>query len=323
MSVYYGGLAIGGWIEGYSLSFPVLPLAYYPRILFCVSFLSKGLVLFLILLFQAAVVLFFKKKKSFYFFLAGLSLLPFLVFSFFWRELNLPLWTKHVEIARALSKTLCIDDYEKKIEEELIRIKKEKKDLDAIFMPESTFPFPINNYPFVVDLWSYNALTKNTKLVLGTHRKEGSSYLNCVCVLHQGRITKIYDKKEHLLLTEKFPRMPLLKILFKDTFLKSSYPFISGSKKKNIFFLKEQPVEFFLCSEFFVPRYFSDVQSDCKTIVCFVNDGWFSCNYIVTAMLLCARMHALENNKNVLYVSHKHGCFIGKDGLVGHDFFQT
>ncbi len=63
---------------------------------------------------------------------------------------------------------------------------------ELFILPESTFPFPLNEHLYALSMWF--AHEPNAHIVIGSHYVEHQKLYNCAYVLHQGRIIHRYVK---------------------------------------------------------------------------------------------------------------------------------
>ncbi|MFA6535163.1 MAG: hypothetical protein WCS92_02835 [Candidatus Babeliales bacterium] len=208
-----------------------------------------------------------------------------------------------------------------------------------IFAPESSFPFPLNTHPGVIELWS-NVLPDNAHLLIGTQYKLNEKICQAVCWLNKCRINNFYVKKHCVPFVEKIPHFYKKLKPIQDVFLSRVFPEgvaqFSRAKKlrqqnyfefncldslhKNIhdkiIFIPQ------ICSElFFVSSYklFFDiaranscgskdnqqvVQSQHAYIIFFVNDSWFL-NYFKKIMQDSVRLKSVLSGVPLIYIGHK------------------
>jgi len=211
-----------------------------------------------------------------------------------------------------------------------------------IFSPESSFPFPLNTHPDVVELWS-NVLPDNAHLFIGTQYRLNGKICQAVCWLNMRRIKNFYVKRHCVPFVEKIPRFYKKLKTIQDVFLSRVFPEgvsqfsrVKKFKQQNYFefncstsrdlhasHVLHNEITFIpqICSEmFFVSKYktFSDiamansvdgqdrqqaVQPHSPYIIFFVNDSWFV-GYFKEIMQDGARLKALLSGIPLIYVGH-------------------
>ncbi len=195
-----------------------------------------------------------------------------------------------------------------------------------IFAPESSFPFPLNTYPRVMEMWS-NVLPDNAHLLIGTQYKLNGKICQAVCWLNKCRIRKFYVKKHCVPFVEKIPHLykrlkPIRDVFLSDVFPEGVAQFsrLKKLKQQNYFefdgFKSSNDKIIFIpqiCSElFFVSNYklFSEIvtcytkHNDFAFVTFFVNDSWFL-NYFKKIMQDSARLKSILSGVPLIYVGHK------------------
>ena len=306
MGIFYCGLLFTGSCEGYPFSFPLLVLAYAKIGL--LSVLGKGVLLLSLLGFQITVA---KSLRSFSTTNVGMALLCLIPFLIPHKACHyLSFMNDRIGFIRP---DVSQNPYQQllNIRRELEKLNQKEPNLHMLVAPESTFPFMVNECSFFVPLLQEGMFPDQT-FIFGAHRREEGHCYNCLCLLHQGRITQIYDKKHLMILTEKVPQIPFFSDFLSSFFLSHSYSFEPGDPKgQNCMLIAGKPITVFMCSEFFIPLNFMQPCAKTDIVACFVNDSWFRCRYMKKLLWLYAHLYAVEHQKCVLYVSHEYGDVIG------------
>ncbi len=187
----------------------------------------------------------------------------------------------------------------------------ERPGITHIILPESSYPFPLHEHaPALALLWVDTGAT----IIIGAQRVEQGRLLNTLFIVSQQCISDYYDKK--LL-------MPFTEFLYypwractgaKNLFLKESMEFYPQEAKSFIFKLGDtcsmQPL---LCSELFLS---GNPPLRATTLLCGINDSWFSMAIQRRWMFLYARYKAIEWSTDMLYIGHYHGAWISKQGHI-------
>ncbi len=309
--------SVFGFYEGDQLRFLLLPLAIRPHWLFVGRHFTRFGGLLILLLFSASCACFLTryKKKVFLLF----ALLCFLPFAAGWL-----FKTAENKKSEFLSTIACIiPSIEQKdpwlVHEhicDLLRICAQNKSIQCIFFPESSFQFPLHDWSRYIGSW-YDCLGKNDMyIVLGSHRQNRQKLFNTLYVLHNRRIINHYDKIHTMFFTE---RMPIYWSYFKEIknlFLKNKSPFCQGKKKRAPLFLPFYTSLYpYMCSDlFFEPITTTSVTTDKGTLLCLVNDSWFSVSYIPQLMFLHAMCKSLYEKRDIFYVSYTKNEYISYHG---------
>lgn len=197
------------------------------------------------------------------------------------------------------------------INEQLRRAVRLFPQAQCFLFPESTFPFSLDLYEDIRQLWSENALfnAQEITVVMASHHSYGHDRKNTLFCLNGCRIIQTYDKNTYLPFAEHMP-WPWNKSSFFSEFL---------LKDKKVFHKVDScgdPIRLtpdfvacpYMCSDLFFnyPRVDDHVQA----IVWLVNDSWFTCAYYRHLMLLFAKLQATVYKRPILYIAHEFGVYI-------------
>lgn len=154
-----------------------------------------------------------------------------------------------------------------------------------ILAPESSFPFKINQFPEIVELWS-SKMQPGQFFALGTYRTEGEKIFQTTCFISQNGIINFFDKKR---LTP---------------FAESKYT-QSASKTPNKAILDENlTVVPLICFEFFIDSSSVETAQNQNEIpIIFANDSWFP-RYFKTILHNQAKLASAWYGKELFYLSH-------------------
>ena len=295
-------LWIFGVREGTLFSFPLLPLAIYPRWLALLPVLDKYLLLLFFILMQGFLSLFLLYLNKRYLIVCFLFVLPYI---YGWllplKKQEKPSWLSQIGFLNPPHFKYPYDCAENLMQQ--IQTLGENPTIQIIIGPESTFPFSLNTYKKCFALLTENGLVEQ-QLLFGAHRKEYNRLYNSLYWLGQGRIIQVYDKTHLTPFTEKTPNIWKKFELTKKLFLHKMETFWPGSPKNQLITIENNTFFPMICSELF----FIEVcpPTDQKTILLvLVNDRWFSCAYLNRLMALVAHFKVLEWERRMLYVSHE------------------
>ncbi|MGC2310593.1 MAG: hypothetical protein WA432_03170 [Candidatus Babeliaceae bacterium] len=188
--------------------------------------------------------------------------------------------------------------------------------LKTIIMPESTFPFSINKYPFFAACF-VPFLKDDQRLLVGAYRSEGEYvYNSCYCIGADG-VHALYDKQHRMFFLERIPTWFNYR-LFKSWFLKDSFYFQKAEITKNVCWGKSMPFKLLICSDIF----FNRLVSYADPVICLVNDAWFKGTAIPELLYRRALMQAIISQNDLVYVSYTRALFIDRKGgifpLIGY-----
>lgn len=292
---------------GYSFGLPTLLLAHSPKTLVLLPTFGTNIFLLITLASggMAALALYERSYCKLLFALA--VLVPFGV-GFVWqppaekpKALNL---FGYITPISSPSPYECAVDINEKITELLIR----HPSVQYVVMPESAYPFYLNEDRQALELWRTNALRNNACLLLGSYRNEKTSQgHNSFYHIQEGRIISFYDKRLQFPFIEYHPWNHCEKI--KELFLKNKKEFTCSKRTAHPFILSDTlSVMPMLCSDLFFDLPLST--NNKWPIVCAVNDNWFSILYMRKLMLLFAVYKSIETSHDIIYVSYSHGVWL-------------
>lgn len=306
-----------GILSGYPLIWPLVPLAYYPGLLsLCFLFKEEGLLFFLIC-FSALCARGLCKKQYGNFLAAALCLMPFLAGLYFQKNVStIPCSLSSVGYARPPLKS-CLHplDAAQEIVRALEQCLKTKPEAQIIFMPESTYQFPLNECTDMIDLWSDNVLPEDVCLCLGSHKKEKGFLYNCFYAIKDRRIIYHYVKKKCVpfveYLSPYWSTISFTKTLFlgkKDGF----FPGNGNQPDQNALFFNNIYLMPSICSEFFLN---GSLRKQEAITLCIANDSWFN-SYMRRLFCLYAQYRAQCEKQPLFYISHYYGLLIKSDGKM-------
>lgn len=181
------------------------------------------------------------------------------------------------------------------------KISNNKPAVKVIITPESAFPFPLNNYPEFIALWSEYPGFECIHFLIGAHRQEGKKLFNTLYYIHQGRIIQYYDKKTTLLIAEELPTNKFW-LWTQKIFLADKHQVHGSINARKAITIDGLPKLLpYICSDLFFC--YKNPKMDDAVILCTVNDGWFSMNYMKELLQLYVRLAAINLNKQILYIN--------------------
>lgn len=292
----YGSLFVCGVVEGYSFFNPLLPLAEFPELVWCVGYLGFTGSLICLILFQLFSVLFCVKKEKQCLLFAVISIAPFLLGFVFYK----PLRVQSSGISFVKPWWCCVQSKDPmfagyRMVHDITRAVYDHKDVRVVLMPESTFGWNVYEYESFIPLWCECA--EHIPIVFGGQRKIGNFVRNSCFVIQEGKIVYVYDKIHLMPLVERIPRfLQVLGIgeLFTVSENVFSYP---EGKQDDVVELDGQRYQLFLCSELF----FEAKRVKGLPILFLANDTWFCCAYAQELMELFLQYVSARYQVPVLY----------------------
>lgn len=170
----------------------------------------------------------------------------------------------------------------------------------VFILPESTFPFPLNKYAYVYEMWSKAASKKY--VIVGSHfveqEEEGKERLyNSVYVLYNGQVLYRYDKKKLLPFFEEH----WLGCVRNSPFLENKCAFVPASsfQQGGCFIPPLGNCAFCVCSELLWDMPLK------KQVIAVVHDGYYRFTYFSGLFKAFAYFQALEKQSDLFYCGWK------------------
>ena len=189
-------------------------------------------------------------------------------------------------------------------------------------LPESSFPFAVNEYPYVTYMWQKNILQSEDQLIVcGAHFRERDVLFNSFFVINKCRITQRYDKLHLVPLFEYLPKFTLIQPVIKNLFFHKKELF-SQRKNESVQIISIDKMTFIpvLCSEIFWNDYSDFLQKlnrdDSISFICLLRDDHFGLFPFYKLMLLAARFRAIHEKRKILYCSFLLAYLIENNGKL-------
>lgn len=148
-----------------------------------------------------------------------------------------------------------------------------KKGCCMILLPESTFPYNLEEYSDFLPIWC--DCHEDIHIIIGSHLHEGEKVYNCAYHIHNGKIVEKYRKKHLVPFFESIPRVFIGKIgeIFTQKNKTFSYPSLNNN---DIFLINGEKYQLFICSELYQSA--KPVQEGIPVL--FIgNSSWFMAKY--------------------------------------------
>lgn len=302
----------GQW-EGNQLNHCTVPLAMRPQWLYWLPLFGKEGYLLLIVTGVIAFILLFHTFYRTHAFLVLVCCWGLLAYGWIMKStLPAPSWLSVLGCA----KIVCPDDDPWGAAEQIMQVLEgahgQHPEVTCLIMPESSFKFPLNDFIRVISLWQGDEKSSLKTLIIGSHRRDGTTMLfNTLYHLEEGAIKTYYDKRHTLFFTERIPRAWELLPGAKDLFLKDLCTFASSKDVQRPLLLKDiGRVIPLICSDLFFGSH-----GDAHAIyLCIINDNWFRSIYIPRLMFLHAKATALLTQSSFIYVGYRYSFFIDSGG---------
>ena len=278
---------ITGRLQGYGLALPFVPVMEYSAFLLCLPVIRWWGMLIVVLMFHLAIA----HKK---WWLITLGLL------FFGGSYWYALWHKQEEreiknIVKITGGFASYTPYERAHEicEKLLEGKQKNPQAVVFVLPESAFPYPLNEHTYALEMWSSNGNLHEKYLIIGTHYacRECRQLHNSACVIYQGRVIYRYDKCGMLPFFEEE-----IFDIWLSPFLRDKKEMRAGCKQESIFVIPEVgPIKFYICSELLW-----NLPTD-KKVIGLVHDGHYRYAYFPRLFKCYGYMRALEGKSELIY----------------------
>ena len=177
-----------------------------------------------------------------------------------------------------------------------------------LLLPESTYPFALNNpaHVFFLEMLTYSL--DDVFLLIGAHKRADGALTNCLYCIHDGRIMHDYDKKNLV------PFFEYCAPIWNNTycnklFLNNKKEFSTSNKRgEAYFFIDNMKLYPYMCSEFFFEKHFSPH----TIVVALINDSWFCHGYFKKLLELLAIYRAIQYELTIFYCSYSTGEIVDK-----------
>lgn len=302
---------------GYPFAWPLLPLAHDARWLAMLPyFREEGLLLssFLAQYFCVAALI---DRRSFFLFLSCVCMVPFVwgwVMPKTAREI--PAYAAQVCCANIAP---CITPYAldraQEINDALVQAQHKNPSARYVLMPESVYPWALNNDADIVQLWADNALAHGTTLIIGAYYDDHAHGCkqNGLYVITSDGIQQFYAKRVLVPFIEYMPWpwrcFPWCRALF----LNGSKGFVPGCDSSLICLGNDFFCIPLVCSDLFLGSIESNQHAP---LLCLANDSWFQEPSLQIRMFLFATSQAILAGRDMVYVSYTQGSWIGGSGRV-------
>lgn len=302
---------IFGRIQGYPLSFPLIPLAQYPQTLYALPHIHPQVLLLMLIIgsWCCAALLYGSRGLIVWVGVLG-GYAPFSV-GLMMGQCENPmnyanvgyvspqgLSTAAVEraggLARRCNELLC-----------------KQQGITHIVMPESTLPLPLNEDSEIFQAFAGNIEHNEVILLIGSQKKEDNMHFNCCFMLRHSLIIQRYDKQLLLPFTEYLPNIWSNFDVFKRIFLHDK-KIMNVSRKEGRFLAGFCPL---ICSDYYLDWY-DERQETAVPLLLMVNENWFNDASLKHLMYLAARYGAIARRQDIIYVGHTKACAIAKTGQV-------
>ena len=271
--VITSSLFMCGVIEGYTFLNPFVPLAYYPKLLFCLRYVGLWGALFLLFLFQMFLAIYLKYCRYRHLYMSVLCMVPFLMGLLFYKDLQiqnsnicvLPAWW--LQDSRGREPNFV--GY-RMVKDIAITVNNDCN-VRAIVYPESTFGWNVYEYKKFILMMCECA--ESIDIIFGGQRKVDSELRNCCFIVNNGKIVFEYDKQHLMPFVE---RVSCYFGYFSEMFTSKEDVFGYGNlEQDDVLCIGDKSYQLFICSELFLNA--KAVKG--LPILFLYNDIWFCCDY--------------------------------------------
>ena len=298
----YCSLAIFGCFEGYFLLNPLLPLASFfwwlAPIFYCGTITYWVFIVMINLLLAEYLV----TEKRIYFFVAlGFVLFP--LFVTYPEEKNTFDCSHYAYVQPTwIGKNIGASELFWMIEKKLTAVAQQYPATLCVILPESSFPYPIEDFYDQLVCWS-SLFLPETIIVLGCHTCKNKELYNAVVVIRDGRIIQTYCKRHLVPLVERIPKvfgMHLFEDVFTDRDHVFSYPEYQDDEHLAGLTIR-------ICSEFFCDP--SGLQAD-QPLMVIANDSWFYYGTTLQLVYQSVCLFYAKYRKPIVYAGSYNSCVL-------------
>lgn len=311
-------LVFGHW-QGDLLTFPLVPLATFCPLLTALPFFTAPGLLLILLLFNCLSALLVVERS----FLVGsgllLSLLPF-VGGYFCAPVkeSTPAWLHEISYISPQGIT-CTNalDAAQEIAERALAIMGKRPYTRLVVMPESSYPWALNERPEIVALWANTVFFDRTLLCIGAHKKAAGKNFNALFFISSAGIIMDYVKRNLVPVAEEIPWWAKNIRNLKELFFKNGEGFCPREHSAHFIDTGGFLFKPLLCSEVFLGRCMEQLSCNATYMAC-MNDNIMpgkSGLFIKKLMQLLAVYRAIEYQTPILYVGHGEAFYIHRNGL--------
>lgn len=310
--LYYVALLPLGQFHGIPLFNPLVPLAECPVLVYAASYIGvMGLTMVLIGL-QACIAYGIVSRT--YPIVLGIFIVPFVV-GFFVPSTSVPTLTNVGYLKPTGGNHSFPCDVAGDVAQRMKELCKRYPQVKFIVLPEGAFRFPLHKVPAAVELLAQES--GDIELIFGSHRTWQGNYYNCMYRLYKGILQHLYDKELCVPFAEYVPapwaRMPFLSQLFLDGY-KSLTPSSKRAEVCSCAHLKMIPQ---ICYDLYFRPFEPGGQAALDIpILLLTNDGWYPV-YLQHLLFLLARLRAIAWGRDIWYIAHTGGWWLGKCGRIG------
>jgi len=291
---------IFGSNSGYVLTHPLLPLINWNLLNF-LPIIGIWLLTLILIIFSMLLTLLLINKKMTLFLFSLICFFPFFACIFIYKEKIIDkIDSNEIGFIDNSDNSNNPYDIANNIKSKILQLVKQKPNIKIILLPESAFPFALNEFEEIINWWFYELKDKKIHILLGSHRKEKGKTFNTSYHLFDSRIINYYDKTNLIFFSEYLPDSWKI-IGLSKLFLNNSKEFCPGKERNTIFEIGNLKIQPCICSDLFLQK---KLFKEFDFILFFMNINWFSINYIKRLLYLFIKFKELELNKLIIYVDN-------------------
>ena len=317
----YGLLWISGKWIGYPLSFPLVPLACYPPLLWLLGVVGRWVLMLFLIAFSVCFTFFLYERNRRYCILAALCSMPFLSGFLLQKQTDsLPDFVKKIGYIRPPDEKMFMHplDNAQEIYYRMQSLLKKQPHLTSLVMPELSCHFALNEQEHLMRLWNNNALHDEVQLFIGASRTAENFLFNSLYLIKEGRVQQYYDKQNLMPLVEYVPQWCTKIVWLKNLFLCNN-SFCEPSKPQHFFiFAKNVRCRPCICSDILFDKssFYANVSYNATFILLTLNDSILMQKNLHFLMFLWTIFKAQELNTPFLYVGYHGAQWITKEGTI-------
>ena len=306
-------------VEGLLLLSPLIALAEYPCLLRPLPYIGDAIYLLLLITMQACVIYGVLNKHHRHLMIAGGLCISWLAAAYNITDDGRPMILDRIGYINApIFKGYPYESVQEVVLKQRA-LRKAFPKVDIIFMPESTFKFPLNKYPDIPEIVTNN-LANSPSIIAGSHCSDNKKgRLNTLILMRQRLITQSYDKQHLMIFGEEIPYTSLLNLKGTSLLNIKEYNWCCGSAENNSNIFHLTPDFGFtcaICSEVYFNSH-KPITLPGYPLVVLANDSWVKATpYYQYLLLLLMRYKALLWQQDIIYVCHSGAWWITKKGTL-------
>jgi hypothetical protein len=311
ISLWHIGLA-----RGYCLMHPLLPLAYYPPVVAMLPYLGKTIMTFLLFITNAALAIAMVKKNMTSWAVWGCCIGFWIMSSLLGSSRQqAPEWHERIGyLPKKISSGSNLSRMAREIAQDMRELISQYPTVDLIILPESALNSgSILTAPEAFSSWSAENLGRAVHVIFGALRWYDEFSCNTLYWLYNSAVQAFYDKHCLVPLFEVPGPAWMDALSIPGNFFCPESTFASsGDVRVPLPIFSSVSFIPYVCSELYLDHGVTGMDPE-YPLVAILNEMSLP-SYYQRLMHIGARLRAIEWQRDIVYVSYKHGDLMGKYG---------